>query len=62
MPPEVAIALCLVLIFEGLVLFAAPQAWQRFMAQAAQLSPSKLRASGGIAVIIGLVLLLAIRG
>jgi hypothetical protein len=62
MPPELAIALCLVLIFEGLVLFAVPQAWQRFMAQAAQMDPNKLRASGGIAVIIGLLLLQAYRG
>jgi len=61
MPQELGIALCLVAIIEGLFLFAFPQAWQRMAAQMAQIEPRKLRAGGGIAVILGLVLLQAVR-
>ena len=61
MPRELAIALCLVAIIEGLFLFAAPQAWQRMATQLAQVEPPKLRAWGGVAVIVGLVLLQAVR-
>ena len=61
MPNELAIALCLVAIIEGLFLFAAPQAWQRMAAQLSQVEPRKLRAWGGVAVIVGLVMLQAVR-
>ena len=61
MPQELAIALCLVAIIEGLFLFAAPQAWQRMAVQLSQVEPRKLRAWGGIAVIVGLVMLQAVR-
>jgi uncharacterized protein YjeT (DUF2065 family) len=57
MPKEILIALCLVIVFEGLMLFAAPQAWQRMAAELSQVDPKKLRAYGGGAVILGLVLL-----
>jgi uncharacterized protein len=61
MPKEIAIALCLVAIIEGLFLFAAPQAWQRMAVQLSQVEPRKLRAGGGIAVIAGLVMLQVVR-
>lgn len=57
MPQEIWIALCLVVVFEGLLLFAAPQAWQRMAQELSQADPKRLRAGGGIAVIVGLLLL-----
>lgn len=61
MPRELAIALCLVVLIEGLMLFAAPQAWQRMASQLSQVPPQHLRAIGGIAMIVGLLLLQAVR-
>ena len=61
MPRELGIALCLVVLIEGLMLFAAPQAWQRMAAQLSQAPPQHLRAVGGIAMIVGLLLLQAVR-
>ncbi len=61
MPRELGIALCLVVLIEGLMLFAAPQAWQRMATQLAQVPPQQLRAVGGIAMIVGLLLLQAVR-
>jgi uncharacterized protein YjeT (DUF2065 family) len=57
MPKEIWVALCLVVVFEGLLLFAAPQAWQRMAQDLSQIDPRRLRAGGGIAVIVGLLLL-----
>ena len=57
MPKEFAIALCLVVVFEGLILFAAPRAWQRMAEELSQWDPKRLRAYGGVAVIVGLVFL-----
>ncbi|KQX99847.1 hypothetical protein ASD22_06405 [Rhodanobacter sp. Root480] len=54
---QLAAALCLVLVLEGLLLFAAPASWQAMMRQALTLSPRTLRLFGACAVIIGLVLL-----
>jgi uncharacterized protein YjeT (DUF2065 family) len=50
-------ALCLVLVLEGLFLFAAPQAWQRMAEQMRQLEPRQLRIIGGVMVGIGLLVL-----
>ncbi len=61
MPKEIAIALCLVVVFEGLFLFAAPRAWQRMAADLSQQEPRRLRAYGGIAIIVGLVMLQVMR-
>ncbi len=61
MPRELAIALCLVVLIEGLMLFAAPRAWQKMATGLAQIPPQRLRAAGGIAVIVGLLLLQAVR-
>ena len=57
MPKEIWVALCLVIVFEGLLLFAAPRAWQRMALDLAQSDPRRLRAGGGIAIIVGLILL-----
>jgi uncharacterized protein YjeT (DUF2065 family) len=50
-------ALCLVLVIEGLFLFAAPQAWQRVVEQMRQLEPRQLRIIGGVMVVIGVLVL-----
>ncbi|HST28973.1 MAG TPA: DUF2065 domain-containing protein [Rudaea sp.] len=57
MPHIFAAALCLVLVLEGLFLFAAPQAWQRMAEQMRRLDPRQLRLIGGIMVAVGLLVL-----
>jgi len=57
MPREFYAALCLVLVIEGLVLFAAPQGWQAMMRQALQLDPRTLRVFGAVAIGVGLLTL-----
>jgi len=57
MDHPLAAALCLVLVIEGLALFAAPRAWQAMVRQALTLSPRRLRLFGLGAVTVGLVLL-----
>ena len=50
------------LVIEGLLPFVAPQAWRRGLAAVARLDDSHLRAFGLAVVIVGLLLLVAIRG
>ena len=57
MSSELAGALCLVLVIEGLVLFAVPRGWQATMREAANMSPRTLRLFGAVAIGIGLVAL-----
>ncbi|MDA3914172.1 DUF2065 domain-containing protein [Oleiagrimonas sp.] len=57
MPKELYAALCLMMVIEGLVLFAAPQAWQRMMREASQMDPRSLRMIGAGAMVLGLVIL-----
>lgn len=57
MPRDFYAALCLVLVIEGLVLFAAPQGWQAIMREAQKLDPRTLRMFGALAIGIGLVTL-----
>jgi uncharacterized protein YjeT (DUF2065 family) len=57
MPHEFAAALCLVLVLEGLFLFAAPKAWQRMAEQARQLEPRQLRVIGGSMMACGVLAL-----
>ncbi len=57
MTHPLAAAVCLVLVFEGLFLFAAPQAWQRMAEQMRQLQPRQLRIIGGVLVAIGVLAL-----
>lgn len=54
---ELAAALCLVLVFEGLLLFAAPRAWKRMAEQMQQIDPRSMRMIGGAMVLVGLVAL-----
>jgi len=54
---EFAAALCLVLVSEGLFLFAAPNVWQRMAEQMRQLEPRQLRVIGGVMVAIGMAML-----
>ncbi|MEO8001860.1 MAG: DUF2065 family protein [Arenimonas sp.] len=55
-------ALALVLILEGLLLFAAPKTWKRMVAQLLTQPERQLSAMGGFMVIAGLIGLYFIRG
>jgi uncharacterized protein YjeT (DUF2065 family) len=61
MPHELSTALCLVLVLEGLMLFAVPQRWQSMMRQALELKPRTLRVFGAVAVMAGLAVLQLVR-
>ncbi|HUD41730.1 MAG TPA: DUF2065 family protein [Dokdonella sp.] len=50
-------ALCLVLVLEGLVLFAAPGGWKRLVEQARQLDERSLRMIGLGMIVVGLIAL-----
>ena len=54
---EFVAALCLVLVFEGLFLFAAPNVWQRMAEQMRQLEPRQLRLIGGVMMAVGVLAL-----
>jgi uncharacterized protein len=54
---EFLAALCLVLVIEGLFLFAAPRAWQRIVEQMRNLEPRQLRIIGGVMVGVGVLAL-----
>lgn len=55
-------ALALMLILEGLFLFAAPAAWKRMVAQLLPKPERQLSAVGGFVLIAGLIALYFIRG
>ncbi|MGY1457054.1 MULTISPECIES: DUF2065 domain-containing protein [unclassified Luteimonas] len=48
-------ALCLVAVLEGLVLFAAPGAWKRAMAQMLATPERQLRTIGAVVLAAGLL-------
>lgn len=50
-------ALALVLVFEGLIPFAAPGAWRRMFQQVLQLEDGQIRFFGLCAILVGLGLL-----
>ena len=54
-------ALCLVLVFEGLLPFVNPQAWRRTIRQVADFDDKTLRIIGVISMIVGLLLLQLVR-
>jgi len=62
MSGDLLAALCLVVLIEGLLLFAAPNAWKRTVADLLAQSVSRLRTIGGVMVIVGLVALYFVRG
>lgn len=49
------------LILEGLLPFATPQGWRRGLAALAQLEDRQLRTTGLVVVVVGLLLLFAVR-
>lgn len=57
MSSEFLAALCLVLVLEGLFLFAAPGAWKRMAEQMQQIDRRSLRMIGAAMVVIGLIAL-----
>lgn len=57
MQHDLAAALCLVLVLEGLFLFAAPHVWQRMVEQMRQIEPRHLRVIGGVMIGIGVLAL-----
>ena len=57
MPHELLAALCLVLVCEGVFLFAAPRFWQRMAEQARELAPRQLRTIGAVLMLLGVLLL-----
>lgn len=57
MTVELAAALCLVLVLEGLFLFAAPGAWKRMAEQMQQIDQRTLRMIGAAMIVIGLIAL-----
>ena len=60
--PDLWAALCLMILFEGLLLFAVPDAWKRTMVEVVRQPSVRLRTVGGVMVIIGLVGLYLVRG
>lgn len=50
------------LIIEGLIPFASPQGWRRGLVVLAQLDDRKLRTTGLVIVVVGLLLLYVVRG
>jgi len=61
MSADLLAALSLVLVLEGLFLFAAPGAWKRMAAQMLAQPERQLSAIGGFMVIVGLIALYLIR-
>ncbi len=54
-------ALCLVLVIEGLFLFAAPGLWKRVAEQLQQIDERTLRMIGAGMIVVGLVVLQVVR-
>ena len=57
-----AAALCLVLVIEGLFLFASPRLWKRMAEQLQQIDDRTLRIMGAIMIVVGLIALQLSRG
>jgi uncharacterized protein YjeT (DUF2065 family) len=57
MTGDLAAALCLVLVIEGLFLFASPRRWKRLAEQMQQVEPRTLRLVGAAMIVAGLVAL-----
>lgn len=56
-----AAALCLVLVIEGLFLFASPGLWKRVAEQLQQIDERTLRMIGAGMIVVGLVMLQVVR-
>jgi len=55
-------AFALYLVFEGLMPFVSPANWRKSILMVVQLQDGQLRLIGLVSVVIGLVLLLFVRG
>ena len=58
---NLAAALCLVLVIEGLFLFASPRLWERMAEQLQQIDERTLRMIGVGMIVVGLVMLQLVR-
>jgi uncharacterized protein YjeT (DUF2065 family) len=58
---DLANALCLVAVLEGLLLFAAPALWKRTAARMLEQPEAQLRIVGAVMIAVGLILLQFIR-
>jgi len=56
-PKDLAAALCLVLVIEGLLLFASPGLWKRLAEQLQRIDERGLRFTGAAMIVIGLIAL-----
>ncbi|VAW61005.1 hypothetical protein MNBD_GAMMA08-1596 [hydrothermal vent metagenome] len=54
-------ALTLVLIIEGLVIFASPKGWRQTVLQASKLEDKTLRIAGLVSMLVGAILLYLVR-
>jgi uncharacterized protein len=54
---NLAAALCLVLVIEGLFLFASPRVWKRMAEQLQQIDERTLRMVGAGMIAVGLIVL-----
>ncbi|WP_349615813.1 DUF2065 domain-containing protein [Azotobacter salinestris] len=54
---EFAIALCLMLVLEGILPFLSPRRWRRTVVQLVQLSDRRLRLMGLASMLLGTALL-----
>lgn len=61
MSGDLVAALCLVLVLEGLLLFAAPALWKQAVLQMLDKPDRSLRLVGGIMIVLGLVALQWVR-
>lgn len=59
---DLVVALCLVAVLEGLLLFVAPRAWKSGAQHLLAMPDARLRGSGAVLLAIGLVALLLVRG
>lgn len=57
MPAELLAALCLVVVLEGLLLFAAPGAWKRMAARLQDLDERTMRVIGAGMMVVGVIAL-----
>ena len=55
---EFAIAMCLVLVIEGLLPFVAPRIWRETFRRATELADGQLRFVGITSIVIGVALLI----
>ncbi|MEO5811515.1 MAG: DUF2065 family protein [Rhodanobacter sp.] len=61
MPHDLAAALCLLLVIEGLLLLVAPRQWQNMVREALKLPARTLRIFGAVAVAVGVLVLQLMR-